>query len=702
MSNSFSNAEYGFGGWGFGGSPDDPATSTGYYVTRNTLTNRAGSLIAVACLPGKLVAKSGYKINANPLTSNKIENTEVGGVVQDVYVDVIYKDSSFYQWEDEKTLPQGTAYACISIKKDSNENFTQTEITNLYGTAFEYIQDEVLSDGAVYDIDGTITVIQNRKYVQIRALKLQYPNYNDDQLLDKAIGIARASSESTMILWDGTDIHFAGSVEHSCSGFGGIDFCGSRIYMPDYDTDFSTDYPPVIIKVLPDSYRNVSAVASDFTKYGTTKSELMNKIFTINSNYAGNADMCLGGRLGFDTTIYYTPTMMTMSNGRFYTSHLYLVPSSGDVPCYNVHDYPAITFEISNGIVMTKDSQKMSCLVQCLRSNMHLHNFTLYGAKQSVTTLHSRYLFSFERCADIEIDHIFGVNPVPSNNGGYALELASVTNAYIHDCHIGDETRWGVMGCNHLTNGLFERCDLNRWDCHYAQYGYNAIRECNLSIITYGAAGYGSFVIEDTNLIANAAATVSPLIEMRGDLVGVYDGNMIAKDCRFLQGTKDVSKIIIWGEGNTNTKPSSSMVSGSPKRNRIIENCEIPEGCYAIFRTGMYAQADKTMYENLSYKVKDCVINCTEGIIIPLNSNQAVKEVSIEGCTVSDCYAVKDISCNLKVSNCELVTIKANSTIPKLTATGNVFSGSQSVSNFTAYAFSGNIAFDMASVNKHS
>ncbi len=699
MSNPFESAVYDFGGFGFGGSSG--GTSTGYYVVRNELTKRAGCVAAIPCTSGSLVAKPGYLVTLHPLTSNRMETATVSGQQKQVYVDVVYTQSSQYISGTSLDIPAGTQYVCLTLRKEDDSNFTQNEIDNLYGTVFEYIPMETLTDGAVYDIEGKITVANNRKYVQIRALKLEYPNYNDDQLLDKAIGIARVSGKSTIILWDGEDIHFAGSVKHSCYGFGGIDFGGSRIYMPDYDTDFSTDYPPVIIEVLPESRKDVSATASDFTKYGTTKSELMNKVFTINSNYSGNADMCLGGRVGFDTVIYYAPTMITMPNGRFYTSYLYLVPASGNVTCYNVHDYPAVTFEISNASVIARDSQKMACLVQCFRSNVHLHNFTLHGSRQDATTYHSRYLFSFEKCADIEINHIFGLNPIHSTSG-YVLELASVTNAHVHDCHIGDETKWGVMGCNHLTNGLFERCDLNRWDCHYAQYGYNAIRECTLSLIAYGAAGYGTFVIEDSVLIANAAASVSPLIEMRGDLVGVFDGNMIVKNCRFLQGTKDVAKIIIWGEGGTNTKPSNSKITGSPKRNRIIKNCEFPEGCYAIFRTGMSAQADKAMYENLSYKVQDCVINCIEGIIIPLDTSQTVKEVNIEGCTVSDCYAAKDITCNLKVSNCELVTIKTNGIIPKLTANGNVISGSQSVSNFTDYALAGNIASDMASVNKHS
>lgn len=701
MSNPFVGAQYSVGGWSFGGSPGDPATSTGYFVHRNSLTNRAGSVSAIACFPGEIIAKTGYKINVNPLSSNTLENTEIGGVVKDVYVDPVYKDTSYYQWEDRKTIPQSASYCCISAKKDDNTDFTQSEIAGMYGTVFEYVQDETLSDGVIYDIDGNIAVTQNRRYVQIRILKLLYPNYDDDQLLDKAISIARLCGDSTIIQWDGTDIHFAGSIKHTCIGFGGIDFGGSRIYMPDYDSNFSEDWPPVIIKVLPNSYSDVQAVASDFTKYGTTKGELQNKVFTINSNYAGNSDMCLGDRIGFDTTIYCSPTMLTMPDGEFYGSHLYLVPESGNVPCYNVHDYPSVTFEISNGEIIARNSNKMSCLVQCNRSNVHLHNFVLYGSRQDVSTYHSRYLFSFERCADVEVDHIFGVNPIHLSSG-YVLELSSITNAHIHDCHIGDSTKWGVMGCHHLTNGTFERCDLNRWDCHYAQYGNQLIKDCNLCFVSYGASGYGTFVIDGCTFTAKPSDAEAPLIFSRDDIVGVFDGNMVVQNCRFLQGTNDASKVTIWKDGTTGTKPSNSKITGSPERNRIIENCEFPNGCYAVFRTGLSAQADKPLYENLSYKIKDCAIDCVKGIVIPVASSQTVEAVCIEGCAVSDCYAVKDITCDLKVSNCELVTIKANSTIPKLIATGNVFSGSQSVSNFTAYALAGNIASDMASVNKHS
>lgn len=557
--------------------------------------------------------------------------------------------------------------------------------------------------GTILDSGYTVAgeCIVHQKDVYIKALKETYPAYTDDQLMTLAITLASQKGGNTKIIWDGEDINFTGQVQHDCSGFGGIDFGGSKIYMPDYDTDFSTGYPPVIINVTPEESKTVTATASDFTKYKTTNAQLQNKVFTINDNYSGNADMSLGNRIGFDTVIYYTPTMISMPDGEFYGSHLYLVPESGNVPCYNVHDYPAVTFEISNGIVIARDSQKMSCLVKCNRSNVHLHNFRLIGSRQNATTYHSRYLFSFTHCADVEVDHIEGLNPIQTSSG-YVLELSSITNAYIHDCHIGDDTKWGVMGCNHLTNGFFERCDLNRWDCHYAQYGTQIVKECTLCWIGYGV-GYGTFVVDNCTFIAKTMASISGLILMRGDTVGVYDGNMIVKNCRFLAREQDVSKIIIWDDSNPNTKPQNSMVSGSPERNRIIENCEFPSGCYAIFRVGLSASADKPMFQNVSYKVRDSAISCTEGIFVPIASGQPIKEVTLDGCSVGNCLTVKNLAdCNVKVSNCNLVAVTANVTLPKLNVTGSVFSGSQSVSNFTAYALAGNIASDMASVNKHS
>ena len=688
--NPFENYTYSFGGWGMSANPWDKTS----IVNKTQLATRAGNETPIECASGYLGTTDGYKINAYFLKSlHKNSNNQ--------YDDLLLPNSLYFK----ETLryieiPFGTKYVCITVSKNDNTvEFTSAEVASLYRTAFEYIP-----SARTYSLDGSIAVGEYSNDVLIKNIREKYPSYNDDQLLDEAIKIAKVKTNgrAAKIIWDGRDIYFAGNIQHDCYGFGGIDFNGARIYMPDYDTDLAVDYPPAIINVLPDSYSDIVASASDFTKYNTTNASLQNKIFTINDNYTGNTDMCIGDRVGHDTAIYYSPTMVTMPSGEFYGSNLYLVPESGDVPCYNVHEYPDVTFEISNAIVMTRYSTtNMSCLVQCSRSNVHLHGFTLLNSRPDVSTYHSRYLFSFKRCTDIEIDHVCGINPIHSS-AGYVFALSSVTNLHVHDCRIGDMTKWGAFGGNHITNSTFERCDSFRWDCHYAQYGCHIIKDCNLNCIAYGGAGYGMIIIEKCTFTMRPVNSSAPIM-MRGDTVAVFDGDIIVRDCIFEQGTATLSNFGIWTDGTINQKPENSKITGAPKRQRILDNCEIPEGILRVFRIGTSVQADRSMYSNLTYKIKDCTISCSEGVFVAPGANQTIKEVILEGCTIGNCLTTKNIvGCNIRASNCDLVTIDSDVTLPKLIANGNTFSGTQSVSNFTDYALSGNIAADMASVNKHS
>ena len=109
-----------------------------------------------------------------------------------------------------------------------------------------------------------------------------------------------------------------------------------------------------------------------------------------------------------------------------------------------------------------------------------------------------------------------------------------------------------------------------------------------------------------------------------------------------------------------------------------------------------------SLYENLTYIIKACDISCVNAVLFAPTSGLNIKELDIEHCSVGSGYMVKTLACELKVSNSNIVNISSDTTLPKVTATGNTFSGSQSVSNFTAYAFAGNIASDMSSVNTHS
>ena len=139
--NPFENAEYGIGGWSISINPTSRTTVT----QRNELENRAGSVVPISCLNGSLVAKTGYNINAHFLTGLTYGTWtyDIDGSTKEGYLDGLYDDTTHYQWDTEKTIPREAMYACVSVKKTDNTDFTASEIAALYGTAFEYVEVQV-------------------------------------------------------------------------------------------------------------------------------------------------------------------------------------------------------------------------------------------------------------------------------------------------------------------------------------------------------------------------------------------------------------------------------------------------------------------------------------------------------------------------------------------------------------------------------
>lgn len=471
----------------------------------------------------------------------------------------------------------------------------------------------------LYDINGN-NVCTSKNTVSIADLKAEHPTYTDDQLLNAAILLAQESGPKTIIVWDGTDIHFSGETTHVCKGFGGIDFNNSKVYMPNYDGG-------TIIQIEPDSSSEVTVPYSVISGVRTTSGDLKNKVFRMNSIYDGNSTMCLGYRMpkaSYDNKVmYYCPTVKTTPDGYFTTGELFLAPSSGNIVCYNVHDFPAVTFEICNARVITYASSNMSLFILCTRSNTHIHHIDCSG-RSTVNTFHSG-IFRVDACSDIEIDHIYGVNPVQKSlTSGYVFSLNQVSFAYVHDISIGDSTGWGAVGCGNLTNTVWERCYTDRWDCHYIQCGYNIVRDCTINHCQYGI-GNGSLVFENCTILLNAS--VKGFIELREDVVGVFDGDIIVRNCDFLPGAQSASNLILLQDGCSYAKQSNSAVIGAPKKRRFISKCRIPEALKYVFQTGTATTADQPMFTNLTYAIEDTVVGSGTTKIHPLGSEQTVVEV---------------------------------------------------------------------------
>ena len=570
---------------------------------------------------------------------------------------------------------------------------------------------------SVYDIRGNLMADIGGTYISIASIKSAHPTYNDDALIDEAIAQAQVAGKTAKILWDGTDIYFAGNIAHECKGFGGIDFNGSKIYMPNYDGG-------IILSVVPDESDDIEVDAEDINETLTTDARLFGKVFRVNSVVSGNSDMCLGSRINVSSSsavLYSAPTIAATPDGYYETGNLHLVPETGTVICYNVHDYPAVTFEVCNGTIISNSGSNMSEFVVCERSNVHVHNFVLSGSS-AITTYHNG-IFRFNGCCDVEVDHIWGLNPVvESLTSGYAIMLSGVSFAHIHDISVGDSTRWGSIGCHFLTHSVFERCKLNRWDCHFAQYGYNVIRDCNLGRLCYGGAGSGTILIENCVFIGNSSNNAW-FIKSREDCVGVSEGNIIAKNCVFRFSATTPSNTVLWEEFINGTQPSNSKLTAPENGRRIIDNCQIPNNIKNVYKIGANNLEEKAFFANVLYAVKNTDIICSDTIVAS-KSGDLDTDLSFDGCKVNQCYITKAIynalikinACNfgansihvqkntsvIHIANSEMDSINADSASSKLTVTGSKFYGTQSLTRFTAYALSGNIASSMASVNAHS
>jgi len=554
---------------------------------------------------------------------------------------------------------------------------------------------------AIYDIYGNEIASGNQNpiaYVAVSDIKSDYPLYNDDQILDEAITRATELGGTTKIIWDGSDIHFDGVTAHTCKGFGGIDFNGSKIYMPNYDRG-------VIIQVEPENTSDITISSDLILKDRTTSPQLKGKVFTMNNGgkTVGNAGMCLGTRMRTpvnpDDVVYWSPTIITDPDGNYKTGELYLVPSAGQVECYNVHEIPPITFEICNATIVSYSGTVMSNFVLCTRSNTCIHGFRLEGT--SGITAYRDGIFFCNRCCNIEIYDICGISPVQKDlSSGYSLYFRSVSASHIHDLFVGDSTRWGVIGCHFIIDCVFERCNLNRWDCHFAQTGFNVIRECVLGWLVY-PVGCGIFTVENC-IISNGYETGEGLIALRHDTPGVFDGEIIVKNCIFYMGDLSTTDKRVWGDGCLKEKPSNSVLVDAPLAKRVMDNCVIIGDYTTLFSTGTEYADDKPLFADLDIKIKNMDINASEAAIYA-PSDLTIDKVAIYGCSITGAgMTLKNVRGDLTVTDSHVNSIATNSDIPNLVAVGNVFSGTQAVTRFNKYSLSGNIASDMNSVNRHS
>ena len=104
----------------------------------------------------------------------------------------------------------------------------------------------------------------------------------------------------------------------------------------------------------------------------------------------------------------------------------------------------------------------------------------------------------------------------------------SAVNITFRNCtqttDIHDDRYWGLIGSNYCRDLLFEDCTMSRFDAHKGVTNCT-IRRCNLGWQGLNAIGHGLLEVEDTSICGRA------LISLRPDYGGLWDGDMILKNC---------------------------------------------------------------------------------------------------------------------------------------------------------------------------
>lgn len=415
-------------------------------------------------------------------------------------------------------------------------------------------------------LDGIKAKVEN--IIAVSAIRAANPTYTDDQLIEEAIAQARSQCyDRGIIKWDKNTATFVEA--HTVRGVAGIDFNGATLKMPNNNI--------ILFTVKNNSETSsLSVPASAISANRTTNATLKGKIFHL----AGNSTKTFGIRNHSTDSTRLDPNwlVVTDKDGGIDNVAIYsrYYPSEGNVTCYNVHEYPNTHFVIENAVIDYGTTNTLLCqFLRMERSNSEIRNIRIKGA--IVTS--SAYLggvISVNTCYNVTIRNIVGDNPVREENSGYILTGWAVSNMRVLECFLGDYTdgSWGATAFDWCSNLLFENCMIERIDSHYAHWGEYTVRNCVVNVITYGV-GCGNLTVKNTTFIVEG--TSSRAIVHRGDIGGMFEGNIVVDSCVLKASTgADLDNFVLLdcthGAVNTGSSITTQNVRGTVSlRNMVLE-----------------------------------------------------------------------------------------------------------------------------------
>ena len=148
---------------------------------------------------------------------------------------------------------------------------------------------------------------------------------------------------------------------------------------------------------------------------------------------------------------------------------------------------------------------------------------------------------------------------VNSTMGSYDITGNHSNNIIFKNCiqsnFYTDETKtavtpesvcWGIMGTNHNKNLMYDGCTLSRLDAHAGVQNV-IIRDTNITYIKL--TGGGTALIENCTIYEPNKSSTG-LVELRADYGSTWRGDIIIKDCFYLNGSEGDDVTLINGSWN--------------------------------------------------------------------------------------------------------------------------------------------------------
>jgi hypothetical protein len=171
-------------------------------------------------------------------------------------------------------------------------------------------------------------------------------------------------------------------------------------------------------------------------------------------------------------------------------------------------------------------------VVSCNRSRVNISNQVISTVNQNLTTHEINGFYYIDKCYDVTLENIKTEPNKKLNNGTYKFVVHNSINVKLKNitCVGSSKDYWGCIETSYVKDMYYYNCYLNRIDTHW--YICNlTVRDSHIGDSGINISGFGTALFDNVTRTGGDS-----FLAHRGDYGGLWDGNIIIKNCKYKVG----------------------------------------------------------------------------------------------------------------------------------------------------------------------